>query len=85
MKLSNKTKKALTPESDEDKAMYEESNNSQHPEVIACQGEGETVVAHDDTVKSLDSPTADESLGKDSQNPSADTQNKDADVSGGEQ
>jgi len=73
----------LSPESD-DKTIYEESNNSQHPEVIACQGEGETVVAHDDTVKSLDSPTADESLGKDSQNPSADTKLNDANVSNGE-
>ena len=45
--------------------------NSQQPEVIACQGGGETVVAHNGSAKSF-VRTTDESFGRDSQNPPAD-------------
>lgn len=45
-------------------------NHNQHPKVIACQGEGETMV------KSLDVPKTDDGVGTSSRNPSADTYNQ---------
>ena len=46
--------------------------NSQQPEVIACQGGGETVVSRSNMVKSLNLSTTADSFGKESRNPPAD-------------